>query len=585
MADLSEAAEQPPEPAPPKVTAQAGQSPGIGPYSVRQSLSQLRLRELLSEVRERIDQVIDVRDRIAALVDAMLEINSVLDLDDTLRTIVRTSTALVDAGYGALAVYGRDRRPNRFIWQGLDGIVRERTGTPPERLVALGALTDRPRPVGSIEPDGRPDGFAASHSFLTVPLRIRDEVFGILYLADRSDALPFSEDDKVIAEALAAAAGLAIDNARLFESAHTRQEWIAATRDVTTELLAGTPGGAVLAHLTDTARALTRSRRAFLAVTPDPDGPLEDIAELMVTQWSGPEPGLRPGRPLNIEGTTVGAAYLQRTTAALDTAPGELADLLPGAGPTLIVPLYTADSTLGVLAVLRESGAMPYPAEIVELVTTFADQAALAMQLAQAQRRMRVVDILTDRDRIAHDLHDHVIQQLFAIGLTLQSTIPRTRLTEVRSRLTGVVNDLQDVVQEIRTSIFELHGGDRHSTRLRERIELAIRREAAYGEIRTALRVNGPLSVVGGDLADHAEAVVREAVREAVRRSGASGVEIEIGVADDLTVIVTDDGSKSEPDGLAGLRRRAEQYGGRFDVAPNVPPQPGTRVYWSVPLR
>ena len=553
-----------------------------GQYSVRHGLSQLRLRELLTEVRDRVDQVIDVRDRMDTLVEAMLAINSILDLDETLRTIVRTSMALLDARYGALAVYGPDRRPNRFVYQGIDGVPRERIGAPPERLATLGVFPDLPRPV---ESDERPAGFAADKSFLAVPLRIRDEVFGILYLADRSDEFPFGEDDKVIAAALAAAAGIAIDNARLFESARTRQEWIAATRDITTELLAGTPSSEVLAHLTDTARALTRSWRAFLAVVPDPDSPVEEIAELMVTQWSGPEPGLRPGRPLNIVGTTVGAAYLERTTAALDAAPGDLRDLLPGAGPALIVPLYTSDSTLGVLAVLREAGAAPYPAEIVELVTTFADQAALAMQLAQAQRRMRVVDILTDRDRIAHDLHDHVIQQLFAIGLTLQATIPRTQSTEVRGRLTGIVNNLQDVVQEIRTSIFDLHGGDRSSTRLRERIEMAIRREAAYGEIRTALRVNGPLSVVGGDLADHAEAVVCEAVRDAVRRSGASGVEIEIGVADDLTVIVTDDGGGAEPGGLAGLRRRAEQSGGRFDVQANSSPRTGARVYWSVPLR
>lgn len=579
MADLSETAAQSPPPGPQETTARAGQSP----YAVRETLSQLRLRELLSEVRERIDQVIDVRDRIDGLVEAMLEINAILDLDDTLRTVVRTSCALVDAGYGALAVYGGELRPNRYLWLGPDGVPRERVGTPPERLTALEALPERA--VRPPEPGEHADAFAPGRSYLAAPLRIRYEVFGILYLADRSDDMPFGEDDKLIVEALAAAAGIAIDNARLFEAERTRQEWTTATRDITTELLNGTPSDEVLAHLTDTARALTRSPRAFLAVVPDPDGSLEDIAELVIAQWSGPATELRSGRPLGIEGTAVGKAFVDRTAAALDVTPAELAVLLPDAGPTLIVPLYTSDSALGVLAVLREAGAAPYPAEIVELVTTFADQAALAMQLVQAQRRMRVVDILTDRDRIAHDLHDHVIQQLFAIGLTLQSTIPRTGAPEVRDRLTGIVNDLQDVVQEIRTSIFELHGGDRHSTLLRERIEMVIRREAAYREIRTALRVNGPLSVVGGELADHAEAVVREAVRDAARRSGASGVEIEIGVADDLTVIVTDDGSGAAPDGLDGLRRRAERSGGRFEVAAKAPPGTGSRLYWSVPLR
>ncbi|MBU3064507.1 GAF domain-containing protein [Nocardia sp. NEAU-G5] len=582
MAELPEPAEQPPEVAPSEVTTRPGQPSSIGSYSVRQTLSQLRLRELLAEVRDRVDQVIDMRDRIDALVEAMLAINSILDLDDTLRTVVRASTALVDAEYGALAVYGHDRRLHRFICQDSDGVAREHNGTPPERLGALGVFPD---PVRRVGPDERPARFAPSRSFLTVPVRIRDETFGILYLADRSDQLPFGEDDKVIAEALAAAAGIAIDNARLFESARTRQAWIAATRDITTELLAGTPSGEVLAHLTDTARTLTHSLRAFLAVAPDPDSALEDITELVVSEWSGPGPGLRPDSPLSTEGTTIGAAFLGRTAAALDAAPADLADLLPDAGPALIVPLLTSGSTLGVLAVLREAGAAPYTAEIVELATTFTDQVALAMRLAQAQQRMRVVDILTDRDRIAHDLHDHVIQQLFAIGLSLQATIPRTQSTEVRDLLTGIANGLQDVVQEIRTSIFELHGGDQQSTQLRERLEMTIRREGAYGELRTALRVNGPLSVVGGELAEHVEAVVREAVRNAARQSGATGIDVEIGVADDLTVIVTDDGGGPEPGGLDGLRRRAEQSGGRFEVRASTAPSAGTRVYWSVPLR
>jgi len=358
------------------------------------------------------------------------------------------------------------------------------------------------------------------------------------------------------------------------------QAWTAATRDITTALLAGTPTGEVLRQITDWARTLSRSRRAFLAVAPDPDSPLDDITGLVITHWSGPGPELRPDRALSIEGTVIGTAFRERTTARDD-----LGELFPGAGPALIVPVHTADSALGVLAVLREAGAAPYSAEIVELVTAFTDQAALAMQLAQAQQRIRVVDILTDRDRIAHDLHDHVIQQLFAIGLTLQGTIPRVQSSVVRVRLTGIVNDLQDVVQEIRTSIFELHGGDRHGTQLRERLDTAIRRQAAHGEVRTSLRVNGPLSVVGAELADQTEAVVREAVGKAVRLGGASSVEVEIGVADDLTVIVTDDGRGIEPDGLTELRRRAERSGGRFEVRAVSSPHSGTRLYWSVPLR
>ncbi|MGY2126817.1 sensor histidine kinase, partial [Nocardia gipuzkoensis] len=166
----------------------------------------------------------------------------------------------------------------------------------------------------------------------------------------------------------------------------------------------------------------------------------------------------------------------------------------------------------------------------------------LAMQLADAQQRVRELDILSDRDRIARDLHDHVIQRLFAVGLSLQGTVPRTRVPEVRERITEAISDLQDVVQEIRTSIFDLHGGEGHSGRVRQRIEEAIRQQTEASDIRTSVRIAGPLSVIDPELADHAEAVVREAVSNTVRHSGAKSVAVEITVADDLTIVVEDDG-------------------------------------------
>ncbi|MGY1941787.1 sensor histidine kinase, partial [Nocardia gipuzkoensis] len=166
----------------------------------------------------------------------------------------------------------------------------------------------------------------------------------------------------------------------------------------------------------------------------------------------------------------------------------------------------------------------------------------LAMQLADAQQRVRELDILSDRDRIARDLHDHVIQRLFAVGLSLQGTVPRTRVPEVRERITEAISDLQDVVQEIRTSIFDLHGGEGHSGRVRQRIEEAIRQQTEASDIRTSVRIAGPLSVIDPELADHAEAVVREAVSNTVRHSGAKSVSVEITVADDLTIVIEDDG-------------------------------------------
>ncbi|MFI5541976.1 sensor histidine kinase, partial [Nocardia sp. NPDC051900] len=268
----------------------------------------------------------------------------------------------------------------------------------------------------------------------------------------------------------------------------------------------------------------------------------------------------------------------------------DLGKIFPDAGPALVLPMQTSDSTVGVLVALRAVESAPYNNEILELTSAFTDQAALAMQLADAQRRMRELDILSDRDRIARDLHDHVIQRLFAVGLSLQGTVPRTRVPEVRERINEAINDLQDVVQEIRTSIFDLHGGD--SARVRQRIEEAIRQQTAPSGIRTSVRISGPLSVIDPELADHAEAVVREAVSNAVRHSGADTVSVEITVADDLTIVVEDDGcgvpTDVAPSGLTNLARRAEESAGTFTITAGTEPDgrtAGTRLCWQVPLR
>ncbi|WP_169815406.1 sensor histidine kinase [Nocardia yamanashiensis] len=571
-------------------------TPRTGPYSVRETLSQLRLRELLTEVKDRVEQIIDARDRIDGLVEAMLAVTSGLDLDQTLQTIVRAATGLVDARYGALGVRGHDKLA-QFIYHGIDERTRTLIGDLPQGHGVLGLLLSTPEPIRLDDLARHPAsvGFPRHHppmrSFLGVPVRIRGEVFGNLYLTEKSGGHPFTEDDEVLLQALAAAAGIAVDNARLYESARTRQAWIEATRDIATEFLAGTEPNQVLAHVVEHARELTASQRALLAVVPDPDAPPEEVTELVVAQWSGP--GEDPANPtVRTTGTAVGQALNTRTPLRFDDAKQvDLGRFIPDLGPALVLPLHTPDSTLGVLITLRTAESMPYSDELVELIGAFTDQAALAMQLAVAQRRMRELDILTDRDRIARDLHDHVIQRLFAIGLSLQGTVPRARVPEVRQRLSDTINDLQDVVEEIRTSIFDLHGGDGHSTRLRQRIERAVKQQTTNTEIRALMHITGPLSVVEPSLADHAEAVVREAVSNAVRHSGAGTITIDIGVADDLTILVADDGcgipDDITPSGLTNLARRAEESGGRLAVYPRRDAdgeETGTKLHWSVPL-
>ncbi|HUO36808.1 MAG TPA: GAF domain-containing protein, partial [Mycobacterium sp.] len=479
---------------------------------LRDTLSQLRLRELLTEVQDRVEQIMQGRDRLDGLVDAMLVVTSGLDLDLTLRTIVHTAIELVDAQYGALGVRGHDHELVEFVYEGIDEDTRRRIGPLPEGRGVLGVLIDDPRPIRLDNIDDHPAsvGFPPNHppmrTFLGVPVRIRDEVYGNLYLTEKVTGQPFSEDDEVLVQALAAAAGIAIDNACLYQQSRARQSWIAATRDIATELLSGADPATVFQLIAGEALKLTGADVVLVAVPLDNKTQVSDVSDLLIVETAGVTDTPMPGESIPVAGTPIGRAYAERTPLRFDHIDLEVA-ALANAGPALVLPLRATDTVAGVVVALRQKGAHPFSDEQLDMMAAFADQAALAWQLATTQRRMRELDVLTDRDRIARDLHDHVIQRLFAVGLALQGTIPRARSAEVQRRLSDSVDDLQAVIQEIRTAIFDLHGASSGVTRLRQRLDEAV---AQFGgsHLRTTVQFVGPLSVVDTALADHAEAVV-----------------------------------------------------------------------------
>jgi two-component system, NarL family, sensor histidine kinase DevS len=561
----------------------------ISARPLRDTLSQLRLRELLMEVQDRVEQIVQGRDRLDGLVEAMLVVTSGLELDETLRTIVHTAIELVDAQYGALGVRGHVHELVEFVYEGIDAEMREQIGHLPEGRGVLGVLIDEPKPIRleNISHHAASVGFPPNHppmrTFLGVPVRIRDEVFGNLYLTDKAGGQPFSEDDEVLVQALAAAAGIAIDNARLYAASKTRQSWIEATRDIGTELLSGTDPARVFRLIADECRTLSGAELTLVAVPIDPDVPTSEIEELVITATSGEGPATEL-QSIPVDGTLIGKAFVQRIPGRFDHF-----ELLSGdttmTGPALVLPLRATDSVAGVLVAVRAVGAQPFTNEQLDMMAAFADQAALAWQLASTQRQMRELSILTDRDRIARDLHDHVIQRLFAVGLALQGTIPRARAPEVQQRLTDCVDDLQEVIQEIRTAIFDLHGPSSGVTRLRQRLDEAVG-QFATSNLRTTVQYTGPLSVVDTALADHAEAVVREAVSNAVRHADASTLTVDVTVDDNLCIEVVDNGRGISSDftgsGLTNLRRRAEEAGGTFAV--EARPAGGTKLTWCAPL-
>ncbi|WP_433663204.1 GAF domain-containing protein [Nocardia sp. CA-128927] len=571
---------------------------GPGQTPVIETLSQLRLRELLAEVQDRIAQIVGVRDQMDRLIEAMLVVTAGLDLDNTLRTIVHAAIELVDAGYGALGVRETDRdslQLAEFVYEGIDDRTRVMIGDLPRGHGVLGVLIEEPKPIRLTDLSTHPAsvGFPAHHppmnTFLGVPVKVRDEVFGNLYLTEKAGGQEFTEDDEVIVQALAAAAGTAIANARLYEQSRVRQQWLEATQDVATELLGGSEPDEVLGLVADRALTLTQSALAFLALPEDPDIPHAEVTELVVVAAAGTGSENLPGQRIPVAGSHSGNAFMSGRVVASDQlmfrprfdGPVEF-------GPALVLPLRAEHTVIGVLVTLRPADAQPLDLAGQAMITAFSNQAALALQLAATQRRMRELDVLSDRDRIARDLHDHVIQRLFAVGLSLQSTAQRARAPEVKTRLTETIQDIQSIVQEIRHSIFDLHSSTAaDAPTLRKKLHAVIAEMTADTGLRTTIRLAGPVSVLASPLAEDVEAVLREAVSNVVRHASATTVSINLSVRDDVTIEITDDGTGIPADlarmsGLENLAARAEQSGGSFEIERGA--DRGTVLRWSAPL-
>ncbi|CKQ60658.1 histidine kinase response regulator [Mycobacterium tuberculosis] len=520
-----------------------------------------------------------------------MAITSGLKLDATLRAIVHTAAELVDARYGALGVRGYDHRLVEFVYEGIDEETRHLIGSLPEGRGVLGALIEEPKPIRLDDISRHPAsvGFPLHHppmrTFLGVPVRIRDEVFGNLYLTEKADGQPFSDDDEVLVQALAAAAGIAVDNARLFEESRTREAWIEATRDIGTQMLAGADPAMVFRLIAEEALTLMAGAATLVAVPLDDEAPACEVDDLVIVEVAGEISPAVKQMTVAVSGTSIGGVFHDRTPRRFDRL--DLAvDGPVEPGPALVLPLRAADTVAGVLVALRSADEQPFSDKQLDMMAAFADQAALAWRLATAQRQMREVEILTDRDRIARDLHDHVIQRLFAVGLTLQGAAPRARVPAVRESIYSSIDDLQEIIQEIRSAIFDLHAGPSRATGLRHRLDKVID-QLAIPALHTTVQYTGPLSVVDTVLANHAEAVLREAVSNAVRHANATSLAINVSVEDDVRVEVVDDGVGISGDitesGLRNLRQRADDAGGEFTVE-NMPTG-GTLLRWSAPLR
>ena len=405
-------------------------------------------------------------DRLDAVMRAVLAVSSGLDLTATLQQIVAAAADLVDARYAALAVPGRGGQLDRFVYTGVDETTVGVIGSPPCGRGVLGVIIREGQPQRLDDVSTHPafTGFPAHHppmrSFLGVPILVRGQVFGRLYLTEKIGGHGFTAADQSLVQALAAAAGVAVDNARLYGLAERRQRWLLATAEIAADLLTSGDIGHALRLVAARAMDLTGSDTAVVYVPADPDRVAAAAGvggELRVAVGVGLVTDRIVDTRVPVTGSTAGAVFTDqrpRTVPRLAYDPDGMAAPL---GPAVVVPLRSGEQLYGVLSVARRGGAAEYDEEEAPFAATFAEQAALALRGAAHRAALHELELVAERERIARDLHDDVIQRLFAIGLAMRGTQRAVGpQPAVVARIAEHQQHLQDVVRRIRATIFDL---------------------------------------------------------------------------------------------------------------------------------
>jgi signal transduction histidine kinase len=555
-------------------------------------LSTLDLDDLLDELRARAGTARESQVRLSSLLDAVVAVSSNLDLADVLHRIVVSACDLVDATYGALGVLGPSGEELvEFVTQGLSEEDRAAIGQLPRGHGLLGMLIHSPHPQRVSDIAEHPDsyGFPPNHppmtSFLGAPVRIRDQVFGNLYLTDKRSAKEFSEDDEAILVALAAAAGVAIENARLYDWTRSQRHWAEVVRDASQSLLAGEPEDEVLAAVARRVCELTGADSCLIVLRHESD--LRVAASVSSSEVSSSEVSSGEVYSGELDDGPPGEARPTRGSTLLD--PEVRAAMLreahfahrPDGGTRALVPLTLGGSAIGIVLL---DWALEQRQDLLLTLSEFAQGLAVSLEAASAQHERARSELYEDRDRIARDMHDHVIQRLFATGMSLQSAA-RTSDESVRTKLDGAVDELDAAIRDIRHTIFALHRAP-GARALTTEISTICRDAAVTLGFPPDLRLTGRTDKVPEALAADLLAVLRESLSNVAKHAAASSVQVGVLVDGDVIVSVADDGAGLPTDiersGLDNLLRRAQKQGGSLEIQSE--PGHGTRLTWRVPL-
>lgn len=547
-------------------------------------------------------------DALTDLLDAILAVASELELPAVLNRFVQVSAELTGARYGAINVLDDNGTSTAFVYTGVPTAIARMMKHAPHARGVLGQIPV----IGALRLDDLTDhpafqGWPANHpsmgSFLGASVRLGDHVFGQLYLSEKPGG--FTESDEQTVIALAAATGVAVANAQLYAESSRREHWLRAGQEITTMLLEGIDEEDALAHIAATARSVAGADTAALAL-PGVGG------RLMIELADGHDADRIVGVAMPEHGRawTVMTEGRGLQTPSLSASRNVKVEEMRAFGPAMFAPLQTSGRGVGVLILLRRIGSLPFEESDLATAESFASQAALAFVLAEARHAQDVAALLDERERIARDLHDMAIQQLFATGMQLETVRRRAARGVDPSELTSIVEEALDnvdsSVREIRKIVHALRDPDA-ATGLVERL----RREASLA--RTGLgfapslvvQLDGaPLSDdgldedrlddrVGTALTDDVVAVVREGLANAARHAHASSVTVRVDVTGqgplgNVRVDVEDDGlglpaKRDRRSGTGNLASRARQHGGTFTLGTS-PGGHGTLLTWQAPL-
>ncbi|HWC33917.1 MAG TPA: GAF domain-containing protein [Mycobacteriales bacterium] len=516
------------------------------------------LRQATDALLKRAQDGQDTQDRLRALLDAVLSISEDLSLSAMLERLVGAACELVAAEAGAIVVLGSDRQHSASV-------------------VAVGLSDEQAGAIGS---------GPAPTDCLAVPVRTRNQVFGNLYLTRRRDRQAFTDEDELLVIALASAAGVAIQNAQLFQSQERRGLWLTASSEVRNAVLGGVAEDRLSHLIVNEAQQAARAVFTTLLLPNDDGG-------MVIAATS--EPSL-----LGIE-YEPGGTYSERVVADReavildDIGRSPSAESVPQAirdrcGRLLIAPLGVGESGegLGALVVAYPRNVAAVAELDLDYVVGFAGQAGVALQLAAAQHDRERIAVLEDRERIARDLHDLVIQRLFAAGMTLQSTDALVTDQGVRARLSAVADDLDGTIRELRQAIYQLQTPV-IADDFRHEVQQVVDRATAGSELKVRVRYAGAVgSLVPDGTKPHVLAVLGEALSNAVRHARAATIDVIVALENGrLAVVVDDDGQGLDPavtrrSGLGNLETRASELGGDVTITTGSRGV-GTRITWSVP--